>query len=132
MKDVSDLKRKIYVQMLEWKQKEAGQSALLLQGARRVGKSYIAEAFARNEYSSHILIDFNRTTQEVRDMFLHDIDNLDLFFLKLSTYYNVKLKPRDSLIIFDEVQLFPRARSVIKYLVQDGRYDYLETGSCFP
>ena len=62
-------------------------------------------------------------------MFLHDIDNLDLFFLKLSTYYNVKLKPRDSLIIFDEVQLFPRARSVIKYLVQDGRYDYLETGS---
>ena len=129
MKDVSDLKRKIYDQMLDWKQQETGKSALLLQGARRVGKSYIAEAFARNEYSSHILIDFNRTTQEVRDMFIHDIDNLDLFFLKLSTYYNVKLKPRDSLIIFDEVQLFPRARSVIKYLVQDGRYDYLEMGS---
>ena len=128
-KGAAALKRKIYTNMLEWKQKETWQSALLLQGARRVGKSYIAEAFARNEYSSHILIDFNRTTQEVRDMFLHDIDNLDLFFLKLSTYYNVKLKPRDSLIIFDEVQLFPRARSVIKYLVQDGRYDYLETGS---
>ncbi len=123
------MRRKVYEKLLEWKQKSSGQSAVLLQGARRVGKSYIAREFAEKEYSSYILIDFNLADQQVRDMFLHDIGDLDTFFLKLSTLYNTKLKERESLIILDEVQLFPRARSVIKYLVADGRYDYIETGS---
>ena len=123
------MKRKLYEKLVEWKQKSQGRSAVLIQGARRVGKSYIAEQFAKNEYDSYILIDFNRAGQQVREIFLYDIDNLDSFFLKLTTLYNIKLTERRSLIIFDEVQLFPRARSVIKYLVADGRYDYLETGS---
>lgn len=123
------MRRKVYEKLLEWKQKSSGQSAVLLQGARRVGKSYIAREFAEKEYSSYILIDFNLADQQVRDMFLHDIGDLDTFFLKLSTLYNTKLKERESLIILDEVQLFPRARSVIKYLVADGRYDYIETGA---
>ena len=123
------MRRKVYEKLLEWKQKSSGQSAVLLQGARRVGKSYIARGFAEKEYSSYILIDFNLADQQVRDMFLHDIGDLDTFFLKLSTLYNTKLKERESLIILDEVQLFPRARSVIKYLVADGRYDYIETGA---
>ncbi len=123
------MRRKVYEKLLEWKQKSSGQSAVLLQGARRVGKSYIAREFAEREYSSYILIDFNLADQQVRDMFLHDIGDLDTFFLKLSTLYNTKLKERESLIILDEVQLFPRARSVIKYLVADGRYDYIETGA---
>ena len=123
------MRRKVYEKLLEWKQKSSGQSAVLLQGARRVGKSYIAREFAEKEYSSYILIDFNLADQQVRDMFLHDIGDLDTFFLKRSTLYNTKLKERESLIILDEVQLFPRARSVIKYLVADGRYDYIETGA---
>ena len=123
------MRRKVYEKLLEWKQKSSGQSAVLLQGARRVGKSYIAREFAEKEYSSYILIDFNLADQQVRDMFLHDIGDLDTFFLKLSTLYNTKLKERESLIMLDEVQLFPRARSVIKYLVADGRYDYIETGA---
>ena len=123
------MKRKLYEKLVEWKRKSQGRSAVLIQGARRVGKSYIAEQFAKNEYDSYILIDFNRAGQQVRDIFLYDIEDLDSFFLKLTTLYNTKLTERQSLIIFDEVQLFPRARSVIKYLVADGRYDYLETGS---
>lgn len=123
------MRRKIYQQLLDWKQCEQGESALLVQGARRVGKSYIVEAFAKTEYDTHILIDFNKAGDEVRDMFLHDLNDLDTFFLKLSALYNTRLMPRRSLIIFDEVQLFPRARSAIKYLVADGRYDYIETGS---
>ena len=123
------MKRKIYDKLLERKQYSNGHSAVLVQGARRVGKSYIVEAFAKAEYKSYILIDFNLADQQVRDMFLYDMSDLDTFFLKLSTLYNTKLYPRDSLIILDEVQLFPRARSVIKYLVADGRYDYIETGS---
>lgn len=123
------MKRKIYDKLLEWKKSNRGQSAILVQGARRVGKSYIVQEFAKNEYRTYILIDFNRASQQVRDMFLYDINDLDTFFLKLSTLYNTRLYERDSIIIFDEVQLFPRARSVIKYLVEDGRYDYIETGS---
>ena len=123
------MERKIYSQLKKWKEQSRGRSALLIQGARRVGKSYIAEQFAKSEYRSYILIDFNKVNQQVKDLFLHDIDDLDLFFLKLSTFFNVKLQERESVIIFDEVQLFPRARSVIKYLVQDRRYDYIETGS---
>ena len=123
------MRRKMYQQLLNWKQREQGGSALLVQGARRVGKSYLVEGFAKAEYDSYILIDFNKAGNEVRDMFLHDLDDLDTFFLKLSALYNTRLVPRSSLIVFDEVQLFPRARSAIKYLVADGRYDYIETGS---
>ncbi len=123
------LKRKIYNRLVEWKQKSQGQTALLIDGARRVGKSFIAKAFAKNEYKSFILIDFGNAPQDVLDLFIHDSANLDLFFAKLSAFYATQLHRRESLIIFDEVQQFPRARQLIKYLVADGRYDYLETGS---
>ena len=123
------MKRKIYDKLVEWKTKEQGRSALLIQGARRVGKSYIVSEFGKNEYKSCILIDFNKAGDSVKDLFLNDLEDLDSFFLKLSTYYGVKLHERESLIILDEVQLFPRARSAVKYLVEDGRYDYIETGS---
>lgn len=123
------MKRKLYDRLLEWKQNSAGKSALLIDGARRVGKSYIAEAFARSEYKSYILIDFNRAGEDVRALFDHYLNDLNTLFMYLSAYYNVKLYPRQSLIIFDEVQLFPRARAAIKYLVADGRFDYIETGS---
>lgn len=122
------MRRKIYEKLLEWKNGN-GECALMLQGARRVGKSYVVEKFARQEYDSYILIDFNLALQEIKDLFLYDLSHLDLFFMKLSAYYGVKLHERKSLIIFDEVQLFPRARSAIKYLVADGRYDFIETGS---
>lgn len=123
------MKRKMYNYLVKWKKRTNGTSALLVQGARRVGKSYIVEDFAKSEYRSYILIDFNKADDAVRDIFEHDLNNMDMLFQKLSTLYNTKLYPRESLIIFDEVQLFPRARSAIKYLVEDGRYDYIETGS---
>lgn len=123
------MRRKIYTELLKWKEEEAGRTALLIDGARRVGKSYIVENFAKQEYKSYIIIDFNRVNQEVTDLFENYLNDLDLFFMYLSNYYNVKLYERDTLIIFDEVQLFPRARAAIKYLVADGRYDYIETGS---
>lgn len=123
------MKRKIYDKLIEWKNSRTGKTALLIDGARRVGKSYIVEAFAKAEYKSYILIDFNNVGDGVLDLFRNYIDDLDMFFIYLSNYYKVKLIKRDSLIIFDEVQLFPRARAAIKYLVSDGRYDYIETGS---
>ena len=123
------MKRKMYDYLVKWKKRTNGTSALLVQGARRVGKSYIVEDFAKSEYRSYILIDFNKADDAVRDIFEHDLNNMDMLFQKLSTLYNTKLYPRESLIIFDEVQLFPRARSAIKYLVEDGRFDYIETGS---
>ncbi len=123
------LRRKIYDSLLEWKTKSNGSSALLIDGARRVGKSYIAKEFATKEYKSHILVDFGNVSQDILDLFLNDSSNLDLFFAKLAAYYSTTLYKRDSLIIFDEVQQFPRARQLIKYLVADGRYDFLETGS---
>lgn len=123
------MKRKIYDKLLKWKNEDAGSTAILIDGARRVGKSYIAEEFAKENYSTYILIDFNRVSQEITDLFHHYLNDLDTFFLYLSNYYNIRLIERDTLIIFDEVQLFPKARSAIKYLVADGRYDYLETGS---
>lgn len=123
------LRRKIYTELLKWKEEEAGRTALLIDGVRRVGKSYIVENFAKQEYKSYIIIDFNRVNQEVTELFENYLNDLDLFFMYLSNYYNVKLYERDTLIIFDEVQLFPRARAAIKYLVADGRYDYIETGS---
>ena len=123
------LKRKIYHKMIEWKNNSNGSTALLIDGARRVGKSYIVKEFATNEYKSYITIDFGIASQDVLDLFLYDSSNLDLFFAKLSAYYSVPLYKRESLIIFDEVQQFPRARQLIKYLVADSRFDYIETGS---
>lgn len=123
------MKRKIYAELLKWKSEDAGRTALLIDGARRVGKSYIVEEFAKKEYKNYIMIDFNRVSKEITDMFTDYLDNLDTFFLYLSSFYNVKLYERETLIIFDEVQMFPKARSAIKYLVADGRYDYIETGS---
>ena len=105
------LRRKIYTELLKWKEEEAGRTALLIDGARRVGKSYIVENFAKQEYKSYIIIDFNRVNQEVTELFENYLNDLDLFFMYLSNYYNVKLYERDTLIIFDEVQLFPRARA---------------------
>ena len=123
------MERKIYEVLTGWKRDGAGKTALLIDGARRVGKSYIVEKFAREAYKSYILIDFNRVSDQVKELFFHYLEDLDTLFLYLSSYYNVKLYKRESLIIFDEVQLFPRARAAIKYLVADGRYDYVETGS---
>ena len=123
------MRRKIYEEILKWKKRSAGQTALLIDGARRVGKSYIAEKFAAAEYKSYLLIDFNRAPKEVTDLFENYLNDLDTLFMYLSGFYNTKLYERETLIILDEVQLCPRARSAIKYLVADGRYDYLETGS---
>lgn len=123
------MKRKIYDRLLSWKKKNNGQTALLIDGARRVGKSYIAESFALQEYKSHIMIDFGSAPQDILDLFLYESADLDLFFAKLSAFYSTALHKRESLIVFDEVQQFPRARQLVKYLVADGRYDYLETGS---
>lgn len=104
-------------------------TAVLIEGARRVGKSYIAESFARSNYRSYILIDFNEVGDDIKELFDRNLSDLDSLFMFLSAAYNVKLYERESLIIFDEVQMYPRARAAIKYLVEDGRYDYLETGS---
>lgn len=123
------LKRKIYDRLLQWKKESNGETAILIDGARRVGKSYVCEQFAKNEYKSYIIIDFGNVSNDILDVFENDSSNLDLFFAKLSAYYSTILHKRESLIIFDEVQQFPRARQLIKYLVADGRYDYLETGS---
>ena len=123
------MKRKIYDKLLSWKDKEQGKTALLVQGARRVGKSYIVNEFGQKEYKSCILIDFNKAGEDIKRLFENDLDDMDSLFLKLSTYYGTKLYERETLIILDEVQLFPRARSAVKYLVEDGRYDYIETGS---
>ena len=123
------MKRKIYNELLEWKKHSAGKTALLIDGARRVGKSYIAEEFANTEYKSYILIDFNKIGSDVRDLIDNRLNDLDTLFMYLSEYFSVKLTKRESVIIFDEVQLFPRARAAIKYLVADGRFDYIETGS---
>lgn len=115
--------------MLRWKHEEQGQSALMIDGARRIGKSYIVEKFAQNEYRSHIIVDFNNADEDLLEIFNRYLKNLDLFFSYLSLYFGVTLYPRDSIIVFDEVQLYPKARAAIKYLVKDGRYDYIETGS---
>lgn len=120
--------RKAYKKLLEWKEKYAEKYAVLLEGARRVGKSTIAKYFAQNEYKSYILIDFSKTTDNMRDCF-NDVGNLNMFFLRLQAETGVTLYEHESLIIFDEVQLFPKARQAIKHLVADGRYNYLETGS---
>jgi hypothetical protein len=121
-------KRKIYDELLKWKNEENGSTAMLVKGARRVGKSTVVEEFAKNEYDSYILVDFSECKDEVRKLF-SDISNLSNLFMRLQFIYNVELKARRSVIIFDEVQLEPKARQAIKHLVKDGRYDYIETGS---
>jgi hypothetical protein len=121
------MRRKIYQELLKWKSEKHGKTALLLEGARRIGKSYIVEAFGKNEYKSYILVDFNDMDEELLNIFEHYLSNRDEFFLRLSLYFGVKLYPRESLVIFDEVQQYPKARAALKYLVQDGRFDYIET-----
>ena len=123
------MKRKIYDEMLLWKQNENGQSALMIDGAHRIGKSYIVEEFAKREYKSYILVDFNNADDDLMEIFDKYLKNLDVFFSYLSLYFNVTLYSRNTVIVFDEVQLYPKARAAIKYLVKDGRYDYIETGS---
>lgn len=121
-------RRKVYAKIKRWKEEYAGRYACLLEGARRVGKSTIAEEFAKNEYQAYIKVDFANITDELLDVF-KDIAKLDLFFLRLQAETGVSLIERQSVIIFDEIQLYPKARQAIKYLVKDGRYDYIETGS---
>ena len=123
------MKRKIYNKLVDWKNKSDGKTALLIEGARRVGKSYIVEEFAKNNYKSYVLIDFAFAPDRIKNLFYEYGDNLDTLFMYLSEFYNVKLYERDTLFIFDEVQFCPRARSLIKHLVADHRYDYVETGS---
>ena len=125
----SVLKRRIYDDLLAWKKRSGGASALMIDGARRVGKSFLCRQFAESEYRSHIIIDFGNAPKDILDVFEQDSANLDLFFAKLSAFYGIALHKRESIIILDEVQQFPRARQLIKYLVADGRYDYIETGS---
>ena len=123
------MKRKIYNKLLEWKQESNGEYALLIDGARRVGKSYIVRQFAEKEYRSCVILDFNLVSKSIKALFENDLDNLDRFFMYLSNYTGKTLYTRDTLIVFDEVQQYPKARAAIKYLVKDGRYDYIETGS---
>ena len=123
----SVFRRKIYNEILEWKEKRSDKYALLIKGARRVGKSTIAEEFAKKEFKSYILIDFAHTSKEIIELF-DDTYNLDFFFLQLQQLTGVRLYAKESVIIFDEVQLLPKARQAIKYLVADGRYKYIETG----
>ena len=123
-----EIKRKIYDKILEWKQSCNGSRALLIEGARRIGKSTVAEEIGRNEYKSYVLIDFNKASKKILECF-DDLTNLDVFYQNIALEYNKRLYPRESLIIFDEIQKFPKARQAIKYLVADGRYDFIETGS---
>lgn len=130
------MKRKIYQKLLDWKRNRKGNAALLIEGARRIGKSYIVEEFARNEYDSYILIDFSKVNPQIMDFFHLYMDDLDTLFMNLQVYFNKKLTPRQSfgeeahsLIIFDEIQFCPKARAAIKHLVIDRRFDYIETGS---
>ena len=130
------MKRKIYSKLLDWKKNRRGDTALLIEGARRIGKSYVAEEFARNEYESYILVDFSKVNPKVKEFFDHYVDDLDMLFMNLELYFKRRLVPRKvkdeearSLVIFDEVQFCPRARAAIKHLVADRRYDYIETGS---
>ena len=124
-----NMKRKIYDRMLQWKNNEARKCALMIEGARRVGKSYIVEEFAKTEYKKHLIIDFAKARKAVKELFEEKLDDLNEFFLMLEARTGVVLEKGNSLVVFDEVQCFPRAREAIKYLVQDGRFHYIETGS---
>ena len=122
-------KRKFYSKLLEWKTQSKGTTAALIEGARRIGKSTLCKEFAKNEYKSFIVIDFAVVPKKIKDLFYEHLNDLDTFFMLLQTSFGVKLYERESVIIFDEVQKFPRAREAIKYFVADGRYDFIETGS---
>lgn len=121
--------RKAYDQLVAWKARSQGRTALLLEGARRVGKTTLARAFARNEYADSLIIDFSQVSREVLEIFEHQRGDLDRLFAQLQAYFDVRLRPRRALVVFDEVQRFPPARELVKHLVADGRYDILETGS---
>ena len=129
MNDNIFFKRKIYDKLLEWKNNSNGKTALLVEGARRIGKSTIVEKFAQEEYEDYILIDFNIAPDEIKNLFIHERSDIDFLLQKIQSFYSKILPIRKSIIIFDEVQICPEARSLIKYLVADGRYDYIETGS---
>ena len=122
-------KRKVYAKLIEWKTLAAGTSAVLLEGARRIGKSTIVEEFAKKEYDDYMILDFARENQDVKNNFVENMNDLDTFFRNLFLLKGKSLKGKNCVIIFDEVQLFPQARQAIKYLVDDGRYEYIETGS---
>ena len=121
--------RKIYQKLVNWKSEASGTKAILIEGARRIGKSTIAVEFAKNEYDSYMLIDFSIASKEIKGYFEKYITDIDTLFMLLEAEYHVELKKRKSLVIFDEVQFCPKAREAIKHLVKDGRFDYLETGS---
>lgn len=123
------MRRKIYDKLLEWKREKDGKTALLIEGARRIGKSYIAEEFAKNEYESYILIDFSKAPLRVKGWFDEYLEDVDTLLQNIQLHYKTQLTPRKSIIIFDEVQKCPRAREAIKALVADHRFDYIETGS---
>lgn len=123
------MKRKIYDKLIEWKHESQGTTALLIEGAKGVGKSYIACEFAKKNYRSYIIVDFSKVPDTVKELFDNYVDNLDYLFTYLTQYYGVEMYERESLFIFDEVQLCPKARAAIKHLVADHRYDYIETGS---
>lgn len=123
------MERKIYRKILGWKEEMNGRTALLIDGARRVGKSYIVKKFVENEYKSAIILDFNNISKEIKRLFEEELTDLNTFFRHLSVFTGIELYERQSAIVFDEVQLYPKARGAIKYLVEDGRYDYIETGS---
>jgi len=123
------LKRKAYQKLLNWKQESKGTSVLLLSGARQAGKSFLCEHFGKNEYKSMIIVNFENASRELLSIFEHGSTDLDMFFSELSTFYNTGLFKWESLIVFDEAHLFPSVRQFLKYLVADGRYDYIETGS---
>lgn len=123
------MERKLYQELLSWRKNDSGKVALMIEGARRIGKSYLVEQFAKQEYRSYILIDFSQISTAMRNVFDHYLHDLDSFFLYLQTLTGITLYERESLIIFDEVQFYPKAREAVKSLVADGRYDYIETGS---
>ena len=121
-------KRKVYNKLLDWKEMSAGASAVLLEGARRIGKSTIVEEFAKQEYDDYMILDFAKENQDVKNNFIENMDDLDVFFRNLFLLKGRRLIGERCVIIFDEVQLFPQARQALKYLVKDGRYDFIETG----
>jgi predicted AAA+ superfamily ATPase len=128
-KQYTTMRRKIYDYLLEWKKQSQGKVALMIDGARRIGKSYIAEEFARNEYRSYILVDFSHMTKNLQEVFDRYLNDTEQFFMYLQSVTRTTLYARESVIIFDEVQFYPAARAAIKHLVKDGKYDYIETGS---
>ena len=123
------IKRKLYSELLEWKNNRKGKTAILIKGARRTGKSYLCEQFAKNEYKSYVIIDFANISNEIRTLFEGDTSNIDKFLSELQILTHTTFYDRETVIIFDEVQMFPKARQLIKYLVANNKYDYIETGS---